>query len=359
MTEEGRVENSLKSVDPGVSVVICCHNSRARLPATLSHLARQQVRLGLRWEVLVIDNASTDDTTAVAIDCWKGVRDAPMRVVHEPVPGLTAARFRGLHEARYELISFIDDDNWVAEDWVTLVDDIMSAHPEAGACGGYNSPVFEGERPAWFSSFQHRFAVGPQASEAGDITDDEGVLWGAGLTIRRSVLLRLVTAGFEPLASDRSGAQLSGGGDYEICLALRLAGYRLFYDPRLRIQHYLPAGRLSWRYLRRMARENGASKVHRDAYRILLEPRFREKPRWQQQWTWQLLQTIRALVLNPLRSLKSLLAAREGDPAALYFEATVGRLGAIVRERGAYSARVRALESAPWIHGAARNDQLP
>jgi glycosyltransferase involved in cell wall biosynthesis len=337
----------------GVSVVICCYNSRARLRPTLEHLARQEVRPGLPWEVVVVDNASTDGTAAFARECWRGVGAAPLRVVREAEPGLSAARFRGLREARYEIVSFIDDDNWVCSGWVDRVDEIMAARPEVGACGGYNHPVFEGEPPAWFPVYQHRFAVGPQAEAAGDITDTKGVLWGAGLSLRRSAMLRLVDLGFRPLTTDRRGAALSSGGDYEICLALRLAGHRLFYDPTLEIRHFLPASRLRWRYLRRLVRENAASKVHRDAYRFLLDPRYQAKGWWWRTWVWHAAQGVRALLRHPLRSLRSLLAEREGDPAALYFEGSRGRLATILRERGQYGARARALRSAPWL-GAGR-----
>src|SRR5438552_1053990 len=119
----------------GVSVVVCCHNSAPRLTATLTHLAVQQVHGDLQWEVIVVDNASTDDTAGVAHDAWP--RSLPiLRVVHECALGLAHARSRGLSEARYEIVSFIDDDNWVDPDWVKVLADVMAQHPDIGACGG-------------------------------------------------------------------------------------------------------------------------------------------------------------------------------------------------------------------------------
>ncbi len=65
-----------------VSVVLCCHNSVERLQPTLTHLAAVQVPPGMSWEVLVVDNASTDDTAARAAELWAQVgAPAPLRVL--------------------------------------------------------------------------------------------------------------------------------------------------------------------------------------------------------------------------------------------------------------------------------------
>jgi glycosyltransferase involved in cell wall biosynthesis len=76
------------------SVVICCHNSTPRLAETLRHL-RQQTAIGVPWEVLIVDNASTDGIAETAIACWhRG--PAPIRIVREPQLGLGRARMTGL-----------------------------------------------------------------------------------------------------------------------------------------------------------------------------------------------------------------------------------------------------------------------
>ena len=90
--------------------MICSHKGAPRLSATLGHLAVQGAPAGLGWEVLVIDNASTNDTAAVARGAWPSAAPAPLRIVVEPRLGLGHARARGLTEARYEVVSFVDDD---------------------------------------------------------------------------------------------------------------------------------------------------------------------------------------------------------------------------------------------------------
>jgi glycosyltransferase involved in cell wall biosynthesis len=102
----------------GISIILCTHNGETRLRATLSHL-RSQHSAGISWEVLLVDNASTDSTSKVALSSW-GEAPVPLRITREAKLGLQCARERGLKEAKYDFIGFVDDDNWIASDWVRV-----------------------------------------------------------------------------------------------------------------------------------------------------------------------------------------------------------------------------------------------
>jgi len=334
----------------GTSIVICCHNSAKRLPETLAHLARQVSTDALPWEVIVVDNASTDDTAKVALACWPAGHPAPLRVEAEPNPGLMYARRRGLAAARYDLVSFIDDDNWVCPEWVGLVHRIMSEHPEVGALGGQVEAVCEVEPPPWFEQHKGCYAVGRQAPESGDVTDTRGHLWGAGLTIRREAWIRLLSAGYRPLLSDRKGKALSSGGDTEICLALRLSGWRLWYDERLTMKHYLPAQRLRWAYLRGLHRGFGlAWTVLNATYRGFdrPEPRTLADRRWST-WWWPAASAARGLVTHYLRYLLTYRSLHEGEHEILHVEAQIGRIVAFMRYRNQLERARREIRTAPW-----------
>src|SRR5690348_8092021 len=82
-------ESALSEQQLGISVVICTYNGAERLPQTLAHLAAQEDTGTIAWEVLVVDNASTDDTAEVARRCWPADAPAPLRVVGEPRMGLS------------------------------------------------------------------------------------------------------------------------------------------------------------------------------------------------------------------------------------------------------------------------------
>ena len=251
-----------------VSVVICCHNSSARLGPTLEHLLRQDVPPDLAWEVVVVDNASTDETGPVARALWPDGAPAPLRVVSEPKPGLIHARRRGLSEARYEIVSFLDDDNWAAADWVRRVAEIMAADPRVGACGGRTEAVTEITPPPWFTNYAAWFAVGRQGEDVGDITWRRGRLWGAGLTLRKKAWNDLTENGFEPTLSGRTGKKMTAGEDTEICYALRLAGWRLWYSEELVLRHFIPAERLTIAYLTRLRCGFGRQSTGFDPYLI-------------------------------------------------------------------------------------------
>jgi glycosyltransferase involved in cell wall biosynthesis len=330
----------------GVSIVVCCHNSALMLPKALTFVAEQKVRDGIEWEVIVVDNASTDETSQVALRSWPSKAPAPLRVVHESQLGLVYARIKGFAEANYGIVSFIDDDNWVYPDWVEVVWEVMNNDPKIGACGGLNDPVFETQPPWWFKSVEDSYAVGPQGQKAGKMTWSRGYLHGAGLSVRKSAWQELVRKGFQPKLVGRRGKTLTGGEDSELCLALRLAGWELWYEPRLRLHHFLPAHRLKWSYVRRVRRESGEYLVEQDPYHCALEENYENLiVRLRETWQWQ---TFATLVRLSWLVLSSFLTNPEGDHKLLRRERMIGRLIGLLKKRKVYDLSIREVRQAPW-----------
>jgi glycosyltransferase involved in cell wall biosynthesis len=331
-----------------ISLVVCTHNGAARLPETLRHLTQQTLRAGQSCEVLVIDNASTDDTAELARACWPADSAIPFRVVSEPIPGLSSARACGWREARGELIAFIDDDNWLPPEWAARAVDIMKAHPDAAACGGPADPVFESEPPRWFDRFAENFAVGKQATISGDVTEIRPVLWGAGLTIRKSYLDRLSAIGYGTVGSDRKGARLASGGDTELCLAMVRMGGRMWYDQKLLLRHHLPTARLRWSYLRRLYHGFGAASVVIDFYRFetfLRSNRLANAIRTF--WLYRLLRTLFEVIGRP-GSLVRWAVGKEGSHDVLWVDQQLGRISELARWRGRYARGFRQMSQIQW-----------
>jgi glycosyltransferase involved in cell wall biosynthesis len=336
--------------DLGVSVVICTHNGAKRLPKALSHLASQRLDKAINWEVIVVNNASTDNTREVAYECWRNMTCAALRVVDEPRLGLSNARRRGFEEAGYEIVSFVDDDNWVCPDWVQTVSEVMMRNPEIGACGGKSEAVFESTAPEWFEDFRGSFAVGAQGERPGDVTEDRGWLWGAGLNIRKQAWQRLVRRGFQPLLTDREGNRLTASGDVEICFALRLAGYRLWYEPTLLIQHYIPEKRLNWSYLLGLFWGVGLTSAQLDGYNKLLENRentLRNMLRYT--WKYQALAALKMLLEHSIKKATSDRNTIEYRKNACSCKFHTARLATLLRMRKIYDDRVKAIGSARWL----------
>lgn len=338
----------------GLSCVICCHNSAERLPQTLKHLAAQNVQEGLKWEVIIIDNASTDETEKTAVFTWNSTgKPAPLRVVYEQRLGIGHARYRGIAEAKYNFVSFIDDDNWVSPTWVKMSLEFIQNHPDVGACGGLNKAVSNISLPWWFEKFQRSYAVGPQSEEPGDITRYPGVLWSAGMIIRKRAMLELINDGFSPLVIGAIGEKiLMRSEDYEMCMALRLRGWKLWYEPRLQLKHYIPAERLNWQYLRRLLRGVGMSSLGLDPYYFALQNKKMKK--FKQRFfirTWQIQVLISLITLSRYfrKLILSMTYPLEGDADTLLIERSIGRLLALLKQRKKYDIMLKKIQIAPWI----------
>ena len=236
----------------GTSIVLCTFNGKTRLEETLKHLAAQ--RLTSPCEIVFVDNASTDGTKVYGENWWltNGNPEINFRSFEQPIPGKSHAQDLGYAKARYEYILVCDDDNWLCSTYVQTAFDIMESNNQIGALGGWCEAEFETQKPDWFDKYSKYYAVSKQGKKSGDITFKKGCLYGAGMVIRKSHWMELKSLGFEHLLSCRKGESLSSGGDTEYSYALRLLGYKLWYDDRLYFKHFMTTGRLTLDYLARL-----------------------------------------------------------------------------------------------------------
>lgn len=301
----------------------------------------------MAWEVLVVLDAATTDNSAQIIESFKE-QFAPgrLRLLYERKRGHCNARITGVHEARYEYLSFVDDDNWVAEDWVHLVYRSFSTLPNAAALGGKGDAVFEnGTGPVWFNQFAGTYAVGAQYEKGGDITDRPTcLLWGAGLCIRKSVFEALLKSGFEfTCTEERLGKELFAlvprpSEDTELCYGIRAIGGRLFYVPELTYKHFMTAGRLNWSWLRGKFTEHGRSGVFIQNLRVATNRTLPAmESTLERSWLFQVARALRHLLKVALRNPLSLMTESEGSYDRLQTDSLIGQLQMLVRLRGRYA----------------------
>ena len=326
-----------------ISVVICCYNSARLLPTTLHYLSRQQVPPELEWEIVIIDNNSTDDSKEIAERLWGKISSVPIRIIHENKQGAGFARFRGLKEAQHDLVCFIDDDNWPYPDYLKLASEIMSEKSQVGALGGFNEAACESDPPSWYERFAWSYAVGKQAEQAGDVTESRGFLFGAGLVVRKLAWQQVLdTTGLKSLLSiGRQGKKIAGGGeDTEICFAVKQAGWRLWYDPRFKIYHFLPTHRLRWRYLCQLHRGFGKSTIQFDSYYLIKKPPKNLKEYLVQTWQYQALFTAKQLLGQLFRLVLELQFLKEGEERILGLHNKIGRLTELLKWRRQYNVAI-------------------
>jgi glycosyltransferase involved in cell wall biosynthesis len=252
-------------MNAGVSIIMCCYNSVPRLPVTLQHLLAQKITGHINWEIIVVDNASTDETTNCATQILTNAKGIDYAIVYEAESGLSSARKKGYTVAKYEYLVFCDDDNWLAENYIQLGYKTMEENPKIGILGGRGDAVFEGPEPFWFKDFMIDFAVGEQPGVV-EILSPVKEVYGAGFIIRKTYLDQLYGSGFKSILSDRKGEQLISGGDVELCYVAPLFGYEIWYCRDLNFKHLMTRPRLSWNYMKRLYDGNGRTNVYMRAY---------------------------------------------------------------------------------------------
>lgn len=259
---------------PGVSVVVCCYNSAEVIEPTIKALARQEVPQSIGCEVILVDNNCTDNTVQSAEDTWKKENSPyPLRIVKEPEPGLIYARKTGVFSASYDILLFVDDDNILEPDWLKRLAEMYSLWPEVGAIGGYNEPLCEGEKPAWFDEFSVMYACTPMRENPGQ-SAVKRTLFGAGLSFRTAVLRSIFSSPLPLYLVGMKKDIASRGEDSEICLRAGLMGWVLRYEKSLKLKHYILKRRLNWDYVLQCRRGGGNADIILFIYQDLLDKKI-------------------------------------------------------------------------------------
>jgi len=244
----------------GISVIICCYNSATRLPETMHHIAKQKVPDDVQWEIILIDNASTDNTNDIALEEWNKyqLKSIDFKVIKESKPGLNHARYTGANAAKYDTLVFCDDDNWLDEAYLANAFYILESSPKLGIAGAGNARAKYATipTPKWFVDFQHFCCVYEMGKENKvDLKCDGSVLAaGAGMCIRKSLLLSYFkNQDKEKLVLDRVKEQLSSGGDTDINYFSLKNGFGIGLFANMNYIHYIPSDRISKTYLKKLA----------------------------------------------------------------------------------------------------------
>lgn len=229
-----------------LSVAICTWNRAQSLRVALSSLARLVDPAGASWEVVVVDNNSTDDTRAAVEE----YRDAlPIRYAFEPRQGLSHARNRAVQEAGGDLIIFTDDDVRVDEQWLAEYAIAERRFPGAAFFGGTVDVCFTCHPPRWLRNNLSRFrtAYAYRSVDSGTliISRPQHLPFGANMAFRRSVF----TAAEFLSSLGRVGSHLMSGEETEFMERLLAGGHTGVWIGPAVVEHIIPKDRLTKKYV--------------------------------------------------------------------------------------------------------------
>ena len=255
-----------------ITLLVCTHNQASLLEKCLTSLAALRLPSGMSSEILVVDNSSSDGTPHV-VSTFADLRPhLDVRLLKEQRQGVAFARKLGLLEARGEWVAFVDDDCRLENDWLEEMRYFSRKHPHAGAFGGKNA--LEWERPPSGLALAYGDSLARQDwGDAEERMPDTGKRCpcGAGLVLRKAAVC---SSGYleQGRLTGRHPRTLGAGEDTEVQLMIRNAGWELWYAPRLRVRHFIPAHRTSPEYLRRLHRGFGLAEARLRLLGGRLEP---------------------------------------------------------------------------------------
>jgi glucosyl-dolichyl phosphate glucuronosyltransferase len=233
-----------------VTVAVCTWNRAKVLERTLAHLRQLRMPAGWDWELLIVDNGSTDSTRATA-EHYSA--DLPLRYVFEPQPGISFARNCAVRHARGEILLWTDDDALPDPDWA---EKMLGAFEEfnADVVIGKVVPVWEqGHPPKWFvAEFAGMYALLDLGGPPRRLTDPKLIGHNVNLGFRNSVPDR-IGAYREDLGVGRTG----GSEDIDLCSRAYAGGLVVAYQPLAVVHHCIPPERCTKEFIRRYT-ANGA-----------------------------------------------------------------------------------------------------
>ena len=231
-----------------ISVIVCTYNRLDTLRRMLTSFFAQASLESVDYELIVVDNNSTDGTRALAHEFEQY---ASLSYVFEARQGLSCARNRGVAESHGDIVAFLDDDVIVDRNWLRKLKKCFD-ESNADVVGGRSYLVFEQDPPQWLGSrFQTWLSKVDHGSSRIPV---QGGLYGLNLSFRKSTLLD--TGGFnEDLG--RKGRLLFAGEEEEVIQKIRAAGGSIYYDPDVVVGHIVGPERIQWGYFRRSAMDRG------------------------------------------------------------------------------------------------------
>lgn len=234
---------------PIISVIISTYNRERFIITCLQCLAGQSLAKEA-YEVVIVDNHCTDNTAALVKEFLQQHPQLPFRYVFEGQKGVSFGRDRGIHEAKGEILVYLDDDAEAEPDLLENYLQFFNDHKDAAGAGGRILPKYsEAPKPKWMSEWLNGFIA---KVDLGGITRIfKGRMKypiGCNMAYRKKYLQQI--GGFNTLLTFR-------GDDKYIYLAIKAINPGIYYVPDALVYHNIPGKRLHYDYLRTLFLKTG------------------------------------------------------------------------------------------------------
>lgn len=223
-----------------ISIVIATYNRSEYIKRSLKALANQSLDQRL-FEVIIVDNASTDNTQEVVKANNQCIKN--LHYIYEIKQGLNEARNTGLRKSGGKFVAYIDDDAVPHKQWAKkILEAFTTVNPQPGVVGGPTLPVWEGEKPVWLiPKFERALSMIDYGDEKRFLKGKE-FLVGANMIFLKTALEGV--GGFM-LGLGRIKNKLLSGEDTAAIEKIKRLGYEVYYDPEIAVDHYVASSRLS------------------------------------------------------------------------------------------------------------------
>jgi glycosyltransferase involved in cell wall biosynthesis len=288
-----------------LSIIISTYNNAASLVRTLDSVAKQDYDKS-KWECVVVNNNSTDDTAERVAAFAKKNPDVNLTFVDEPQQGLSFARNRGIAESKGQIVAFIDDDETVNEGFVSAYIDLFHNHG-AFVGSGALKVRYESKRPKWMSHYTEKMIANPFDLGKEIVTITSKITPTGGNMAFNRELFNLY--GNFDTSLGRRGNELYGGEENDIFARVRDLGERVFYTPYAIAYHHIADHKLTPEYFDKLSYGVGVSKRLR-AEKYGTEHDLFADERAKRRYTW-ILALLYTLILQPHKA-KWLVRMRKG-----------------------------------------------
>jgi len=300
-----------------LTVAICTRNRSDSLARTLQSFTKLTIPPGIEWELIVVDNGSTDNTQAVLSQFTQLL---PLRSVIEPNPGLSNARNRAVDEARGDYIMWTDDDVIVDKNWFASYVEAFHKYPDAAVFGGKILLILEPPTPNWFQEYISILRSSLAYRDFGDVPVplsivDERIPYGANFAIRTQEQRAMK---YDPRLGVAPYQSRLGEETTVICKILE-GGASGIWVPGSIVQHCIPPARQTTRYIFQFHRAAGETMAFTEGRFDV--PFIFSAPRWL--WRRMMTRFLRyhwdRLTASPDKWIKSLYEYGQDRGAIDYF----------------------------------------